>query len=108
MRNNKLFIAMTSLDDIKLDDLRMRLERDETLFDRHGDAGVVYKTKHFGFATVVPKLNGKSTRILGRILCCSYIYLPCGWQNDKLSCKAFMWAELLGKKVIFQEDGRCR
>ena len=108
MRNNKLFIAMPSLDDIKMDALRMSLESDEALFDRHGDAGTAYKTQHFGFATVAPKVTGKNPRLFWRMLGCSFVYLPCGWQNDRHSCKAFVWAELLGKKVIFQEDGRCR
>ena len=106
--NNKLFIAMPSLDDIKMDTLRVSLEMDENLFDRHGDACVACKEKHFGFSTVVPKVTKKNIRCFWRMLRCSYIYLPCGWQDDRHSCRSFMWAELLGKRVIFEEDGRCR
>lgn len=107
--NNKLFIAMSTLSEVKLDELRVRLERDDELFDRHGSAEVAYNEKHFGFSTVSPKVSRTGgVRWFGRFLGCSSIYLPCGWQKDKRSRKAFALAELLNKKIIFEEDGRCR
>lgn len=108
MRNNKLFIAMPSLADSKMDGLRVSLEIAYTLFDRHGDAEVALRENHFGFSTVAPKRGDSKFKCFCRMLGCSFIFLPCGWQADKCSRKAFAWAEFLGKKVIFEEDGRCR
>lgn len=108
MRNNRLFIAMPSLDDIHMDALRTWLESDEELFDKYGDADVAIEKRHFGFATVAPKYTSRAVRCFWRMVGCSYVYLPCGWQHDKHSRRSFAWAELFGKTVIFQEDGRCR
>lgn len=107
--NNKLFIATSSMDDSRIELLRISIECDSMLFDRHGSADIAYIEKHFGFSTVVPEVrkNG-DIRWFWRFLSCSSLYLPCGWQKDKCSRRAFAWAEILNKKVIFEEDGRCR
>lgn len=98
--NNRLFIA-THVPG--LDDLRVRLEGYHT-FDRYGDARLVERYKHFGFATVAPDKD----RWLWRLLGCSYVYMPCGWWGDATARKVFAWAEFLNKRIIFEEDGRCR
>ena len=108
MKNNRLFIAMPSMAEAMMDGLRKKLEIADTLFDRHGNADVALREKHFGFSTVAPKRGDGKFKCFRRMLGCSFIYMPCGWQTDKCSRKAFAWAEFLGKKVIFEEDGRCR
>lgn len=108
MKNNRLFIAMPSMAEALMDDLRKKLEIDYTLFDRHGNADVAIREKHYGFSTVAPNKTDSKFRCFRRMLGCSFIYMPCGWQADKCSRKAFAWAEFLCKKVIFEEDGRCR
>lgn len=108
MRNNKLFIAMPSMSDIKMDALRVRLESSEALFDMHGNADVALRENHYGFSTVAPKKTDSKFKCFRRMLGCSYVYLPRGWHVDKCSRKAFAWAEFFGKKVIFEEDGVCR
>lgn len=105
--NNKIFIAMPIRNEMRMDDIRVRLEGYH-MFDRYGDAYLSDKYKHFGFSSVIPDMSGCRVRWFRRMLGCSYVYFPCGWQADKCSRKAFAWAELLGKKVIFEEDGRCR
>lgn len=105
--NNKIFIAMRTKNERLLDDTRLRLEGYH-FFDRYGDAGLSEKYGHFGFATVVPKVTESKAKCFFRMLRCSYVYLPCGWNGDKCARKCFAWAEFLGKKVIFEEDGRCR
>ena len=97
--NNRLFIAMYVP---RLDDLRVRLEGYH-MFDRYGDARLAEKYKHFGFATVVP-----GDRWFRRLLGCSYVYMPSGWWDDATARKVFAWAEFLNKRIIFEEDGRCR
>lgn len=108
MKNNRLFISMPSMAEALMDDLRKKLEVADTLFDRHGNADVALRENHYGFSTVAPKKTDSKFRCFRRMLGCSFIYMPCGWQADKCSRKAFAWAEFLGKKVIFEEDGRCR
>lgn len=105
--NNKMFIAVHNGDKAELDAMRMRLES-EDVFDRYGDARVAEKAKRFGFETVVPGRGASKFRCLKSLLGCSYVYLPCGWRNDKCGRRAFTVAELLGKKMVFEEDGRCR
>lgn len=105
--NNKVFIAADVRNEAVLDAMRVRLEG-EDFFDRYGDASLSERYEHFGFATVAPaKRNGK-TRYFWRLLGCSYVYMPCGWHGDKCGRRSMMWAELLGKVVIFEEDARCR
>lgn len=109
MKNNRLFVVMPSMAELKMEDLRNRLERDDELFDRHGSWEGIVKSEHFGFVTCVPRVKDSGrVKWFMRMLRCSYVYLPCGWHNDKVSRKAFIWADVLGKRVIFEEDGRCR
>lgn len=105
--NNKIFTPTRDMNVALLDDLRIKLERPE-FFDRYGDARLSELYRYFGFSTVVPDRTKSKFQCFLRMLGCSFIYMPCGWQADKCSRKAFAWAELLGKKVIFEEDGRCR
>lgn len=105
--NNKVFIAMHIVNPVMQDELRMDVEGYH-LFDRHGDAHLAEKYSHFGFSSVVPSVRNGRVIWFWRLLGCSYVYLPCGWQDDKCSRKAFAWAEILGKKIIFEEDARCR
>lgn len=105
--NNKIFIAMPIWNEARMDDLRVRLEGYH-MFDRYGDAGLVDKYNHFGFASVIPDMSGCRVRWFRRLLGCSYVYFPCGWQNDTTARKCFAWAEFLNKRIIFEEDGRCR
>lgn len=105
--NNKIFIAMYIANDARLDDLRINLEGYH-MFDRYGDAHLVEKYQYFGFASVVPCMKNGKVRWFWRLLGCSYVYMPCGWHEDVMSRKCFAWAEFLNKKIIFEEDGRCR
>lgn len=105
--NNKVFIAAHIRNDAVLETIRERVEGYH-FFDRYGDVRLSDKYGKFGFASVVPsEKNGKAKCFL-RMLGCSYIYLPCGWHDDKCARKAMMFAELLGKRIIFEEDARCR
>jgi hypothetical protein len=105
--NNRLFIVKNVGSEDEFDALRMRLEK-EDVYDRYGDADVAVRTGRFGFDAVVPKVrDGKTGSFLG-MLRCSYVYMPCGWHGDKRSRTAMRWARMLGKKVIFEEDDRCR
>lgn len=105
--NNKVFIAAHVRNDAVLDTMRERVEGYH-FFDRYGDASLAERYKHFGFASVVPEYKGGKAKCFMRMLGCSYIYLPCGWHEDVMSRKCFAWAEFLNKKVIFEEDSRCR
>lgn len=105
--NNKLFIPIHGISEARMDDMRVRLEGYH-MFDRYGDARLAEKYKHFGFATVVPKIKDGKPMCFLRMLGCSYVFFPCGWQDDKCARKAFAWAEFLNKRIIFEEDGRCR
>lgn len=105
--NNKIFIATKTKNEALLDNLRIRLE-DYCFFEHYGDLNLVRKYNRVGFATVVPdKEDGRFRRFM-RMLGCSYVYMPCGWNTDDYGRKTFAWAEFFGKKVIFEEDGRCR
>lgn len=103
--NNRCFIAMHIANEAVLDDLRIKVEG-ERIFDRYGDASLAYKYSHFGFSSVVPVSRGGKVRWLWRMLLCSYVFFPRGWHRDGMSRECFRWAEFLGKRVIFEEDGR--
>ena len=105
--NNKMFIAMPIRNDMKMDGLRMCIEG-YNMFDRYGDDRLAEKYSHFGFASVIPDMSGSRVRWFRRLIGCSYVYFPCGWQNDTTARKVFAWAEFLNKRIIFEEDGRCR
>lgn len=105
--NNKVFIAAHVRNDAVLDTMRERVEGYH-FFDRYGDASLAERYNHFGFASVVPEYKGSKAKCFMRMLGCSYIYLPCGWHEDKCVRRCVAWAEILGKKVIFEEDARCR
>lgn len=105
--NNKIFIAMHIANGAALDELRRNVEGYH-VFDRHGSAFLVDKYNRFGFSSVVPSVKNGKVRWFWSLLGCSYVYMPCGWQEDGMSRKSFAWAEFLNKKVIFEEDGRCR
>lgn len=105
--NNKIFIATKTKNEALLDDLRIQLEGYH-FFEHYGDQKLVQKYNRVGFATVVPDKEKGKFMCFMRMLRCSYVYMPCGWHNDDCSRKAFAWAEFFGKKVIFEEDGRCR
>lgn len=105
--NNKMFIAMPIRDEKRMGAMRMRVEG-QHIFDRYGDARLAEKCRHFGFSSVIPDLSGCRVRWFRRFLGCSYVYFPCGWQNDTTARKCFAWAEFLNKRIIFEEDGRCR
>lgn len=106
--NNKVFIAAHVRNHAVLDTMREHVEGYH-FFNRYGDPSLAGKYGKFGFVSVTPdeKKDGK-VKCFMRLLKCSYVYLPCGWHEDKCACRAFMFAELLGKKVIFEEDSRCR
>lgn len=105
--NNKIFIAMHIGNSAMLDGIRMEVEGYH-VFDRHGSAFLVDKYGHFGFSSVVPLVKNGKVRWFWRLLGCSYVYFPSGWHEDVMSRKCFAWAEFLNKKVIFEEDSRCR
>jgi len=105
--NNKIFIALHTRNGALLDMLRDKLE-DGDFFDRYGTAEMSARYGRFGFVTVAPDGERGQWSCFRRMLGCSYVYLPRGWQGDRCSRKAFIWAEILGKNVIFEEDERCR
>ena len=105
--NNKIFIPSRDMNAAVLDDIRINLES-HNFFSKYGDPYLSEKKHHYGFATVVPDRTRTKFNCLVRMLGCSYIYLPCGWQYDNCATKALWLAEFFGKKVIFEEDGRCR
>lgn len=105
--NNKCFIAAHVRNDAVLDTMRERVEGYH-FFDRYGDPRLADKYGKFGLVSVVPDAEKGSLKCFFRMFKCSYVYLPCGWHADRCGRKSMMWAELLGKKVIFEEDSRCR
>ena len=102
--NNKVFIAADIRNEAVKDVVRGRVES-RHFFDRYGDACIADRFCHFGFASVVP---GDGGRWFFRLVGCSFVYFPCGWHRDRVGRRCMMWSELLGKKVIFEEDSRCR
>lgn len=105
--NNKVFIAAKVRNQAVLDTMRERVEGYH-FFDRYGDPSLVDKYGKFGFVSVVPDEGGGKARCFFRMLGCSYVYLPCGWHEDKCGRKCAAFAEVFGKKVIYEEDSRCR
>ena len=105
--NNKVFIAAHVRNDAVLDTMRERVEGYH-FFDRYGDVRLSEKYGKFGFVSVVPSERSGKVKCFMRMLGCSYVYLPCGWHEDKCGRNAFTFAELLGKRIIFEEDARCR
>lgn len=103
MRNNRIYIAMPSMDAAQMDMLRERIERDVELFNRHGEAAAAYRTGRFGFETVVPEVSGGRVRWLWRMVGCSYVYFPRYWHSDPVARRMFEWATVFGKSVIFEE-----
>ena len=92
-------------DERVLSQMRVHLESPE-FFDRYGNAYLVERYKHFGFASVVPEPCGGKVCWFRRMFWSSYAYFPRGWRNDPLARKIFAWAEFLGKNLIFEEDWR--
>ena len=105
--NNRIFIPSRDMNAALVDDIRIKLESTD-FYKKYGCLYLSEKKHHYGFATVVPDRTKTKFNCLVRMLGCSYIYLPCGWQYDSCAKKALWWAEFFGKKVIFEEDGRCR
>ena len=105
--NNKVFIAAHVRNEAMLDTMRERVEGYH-FFDRYGNDKLSEKYGKFGFKSVAAERDGGNVKCFMKMLRCSYVYLPCGWHDDKCSRKAFAWAEFLNKKIIFEEDGRCR
>lgn len=109
-RNNKVFIVGDTTKEL----WRHKMHNMETLvespwfFDRYGDVRFSDKYGKFGFVSVVPEYSGGKAKCFLRMLGCSYIYLSCGWHEDKCVRRCVAWAEILGKKVIFEEGSRCR
>lgn len=105
--SNRIFISMPFTDKERLDGLVSMLGDDIKLMSQHGNSGVVNLYGGFKFEPVVPA-PVCTFRCIICMLRCPFVYMPRGWQNDKCSRKVFAWAEVLGKKIIFEEDGRCR
>lgn len=105
MRNNKVFIAPCIRNAAVLDAVCERVES-YGFFDRYGDASSVGGGDRLGFVSVAG--GGRRLRSFAALLGCSYVYFPCGWHEDRRCRAVLVWSELLGKRMIFEEDSRCR
>ena len=85
-------------------------------FDRHGGFDLYCKSRRFGFEAVSPrefnagvrykKWRWYMTRAYFYLLGCSYVYMLRGWHESRGARREHTLATLLGKKIIYEEDGR--
>lgn len=105
--NNKIFVALKTKNVALLEGIRSTVDGDE-FFNRYGSAELYGKYGRFGFESIVVyDFAGFFDTVL-TMLGCSHVYFPCGWNSDKVMRKVFAIAEVFGKRMIFEEDWRCR
>ena len=104
--NNRVYIPMPGMSRIRIETLRGMIERDSSLFNRYGDLDTAYRERRYRFVTDVPEEGQSRLRCLVRMLRCSHIYLPAGWQGGRCANIALFVSGLLGKIVIKEEDNR--
>lgn len=105
--NNKVFVALRTSDGSLLDGIRSKVESGE-FFNRYGSAELYGKYGRFGFESVFVCPGACFFVAFLSMIGCSYVYFPCGWGSDKLMRKLLAVAEVFGRRMIFEEDWRCR
>lgn len=85
-------------------------------FNRYGSAEVYYKCERFGFKAVSPREFNARVRYKKRwwymvrsychLVGCSYVYMLRGWHESRGARREHTLATLLGKEIIYEEDGR--
>lgn len=115
--NNKVFISgpITGHADwrMRFDDAERTVLHD-IFFDRYGNADLYYRYGYFGFRPVNPSAFGDESkswrwnmvRSIWKLLGCSYVFFMRGW-HDSRGCRIeHTVADLLGKRIIYEEDMR--
>lgn len=88
-------------------------------FDRHGGFYLYYKSRRFGFEAVSPREFNAGVRYKRYkrwwlnmmrsyffLIGCSYVYMLRGWHESRGARREHTLATLLGKEIIYEEDGR--
>lgn len=115
--NNKVFISgpITGHADWKMrfDDAERTVLHDK-FFDRYGTSDLYYKCGYFGFKPVNPATfcdvskswRWNMARCIWKLLGCSYVFFMRGW-HDSRGCRIeHTFADLFGKRIIYEEDMR--
>lgn len=117
--NNKIYISgpITGHRDWRerFTDAVLRVS-DAYFFDRHGIADLSERYGAFRFEPVSALDYGRDDRSwrwnmrrsLWHLLRCSTVYFMRGWHESRGCRIEFTAAEMLGKRIIFEEDERCR
>ena len=85
-------------------------------FDRYGSAEMSERYRVFRFKTVSALSYGRDDKSwrwnmrksIWKMLWCSTVYFLRGWHSSRGARIEFRIAEMLGKRIIFEEDSRCR
>lgn len=115
--NNKVYISgpITGHADwrVRFDDSEKTVLQ-SIFFDKYGNADLYYKYGYFGFKPVNPERFGdvskswrwNMVRCIWKLLGCSYVFFMRGW-HDSRGCRIeHTVADLLGKRIIYEEDMR--